>query len=316
MDYACDVDIYSNDWVFTGVGKLASGVTLSQATAAVGPIWRAVLERASTQTLAGKSIRLSDVPNFALPYDRTRIGAGRLAVLASSLAAVVIAVTLANLTGLLMIRVLRRRSADATRVALGGSPWLASRAVGIEAILVGVVAALLALAILQMTGRLLTALVPWPAGTPALSVFRLSTDLVLMIAMSGLGFGTLAAILPAYCCRPTTLTNDLTSRSAQTPRVRSQALVIIPQVALTTAVMMIAAPVGISAMRDELAGPGYDLDKLTYARFISPSPARCHQTTLAWQGAWAERRLTQERILANLAQVGSVSAALSSGTPF
>jgi hypothetical protein len=113
-DYACDIDL-STQWVFTGVGRLSPTITPTQAEAAIWQVWRGMLERDSPGQSAGRSMRVSSTPSFAIPTDRTRIGAGRIALLTLGLATVLLAVTLINLSGLLMLRVVRRLPDDAIR---------------------------------------------------------------------------------------------------------------------------------------------------------------------------------------------------------
>lgn len=236
-------------------------------------MWRAILERDSPDLLVGRSIRLSSTPNFAVPFDRTRIGVARLALLASGLAVVVTVATLSNLAGLLMLRAIRRRPSDATRVAIGGGPWLASRAVLTEALTLGVAAAILALLLQHATSGLLGAVLSLPAENLVTPDSGRGHYSAAMLLASCLLSGLLAGVLPAYHCRPTALATEVAGRAAHAPRLRNQALVLIPQVALATAVMMIAATVGVSVLRDERTAPGYDVDNLTYARFELPGPA-------------------------------------------
>lgn len=313
-DYACDLDMYSF-WAFTGIGRLANGVTFKQAEAAVETIWRTILDHNSPGLSARRSIRLSSTPNFALPHDRSRIGVSRVAVLASALAVVVIVVTLANLSGLLMLRAARRRPADATRVALGGGPWLASRTVLVEGLTIGGAAAVIALVLMRATVAAIQASVELPVDTSGIPLGRTNYSSALLCGSCVL-FGLLAGVLPAYQCRPATLTNELAGRSAQAPRLRNQLLIVVPQVALATAVMIIALAVGFSVLRIEMADPGYDVDKLVYARFVLPTPATCNQDRQTLRAARQDIRVTVDRVLLNVTQVMDGQGAVSSGMPF
>jgi predicted permease len=313
-DYACDIDL-SAQWMFTGVGRLSPRVTPTQAEAAIWQTWRAMLERDLPGRSAGRSMRVSSTPSFAIPTDRTRIGAGRIALLTLGLATVLLAVTLTNLSGLLMLRVVRRLPDDAIRVSLGAAPWRASRVVLIDALTIGVAAAVVAPLLMQAVAVAFDATVPPPLRGSLVAATGGRATMAL-VSVTCVVLGLLSAALPAYHCRPGASRTRPGVRSATMPRLRHQAVVIVPQVALTTAVMMIAAAVAVSAMRIERSAPGYDVDKMAYARFSWPFPSVCREDASALQASFRDSSIATARILASLNELGPGRAAVSSATPF
>jgi predicted permease len=310
-DYACDIDLL-DDSIFTGIGKLAGDVTRTQAQAATEAVWRAV----RAKQFANNTVRVSFTPNFRIPFDRTRLGAERLAFLASGLAGVVLVVSLANLAGLLMLRAIRRRSSDATRVVLGGGPWLASRTVLAEGAAIGIAGAVLSVPLLHTAAGALRASFPAVAEASTTSALHPSLFVDLTLATSCLLFGCLAGLLPAYHSRPTKLIDLLHRVPHQVPRLKNQAVVVVPQVALATAVMMVAATVVVSVVRTEVSTPGYAVDQLVFARFGLPTPARCNHTMLSLDQTGRDINRTAGRIYTNLQQWAAGRSALSSSTPF
>jgi predicted permease len=313
-DYACDVDL-SAQWVFTGVGRLSPTITPAQAEAAIWQVWRSMLERDVPGGSADRSIRISSTPSFAIPTDRTRIGAERVALLTLGLAMVLLAATLINLSGLLMLRVVRRLSDDAIRTSLGADPWRASRVVLIEALMVGVAAAVIAPLVMHAVAGTFDATVPTSLqGTLVAATGSRATTVLVSVGCVLLGL--LSAALPAYHCRPGVSRTQPGAQSAAMPRLRHQAVIIVPQVALTTAVMMIAAAVAVSVMRIERSAPGYDVDKIAYARFIWPFPSVCRQDASTLQAAFRDSRIATMRILTSLSEIDPGRVAVSSATPF
>jgi hypothetical protein len=260
-------------------------------------------------------MRVSSTPSFAIPTDRTRIGAGRIALLTLGLATVLLAVTLINLSGLLMLRVVRRLPDDAIRASLGATPWRASRVVLIEALMIGVAAAVIAPLLMQAAAGAFEATVPAPLRG-ALIAATGSRATTALVSVACVLLGLVSAALPAYHCRPGASRTQPGTRSATMPRLRHQALVIVPQVALTTAVMMIAAAVAVSAMSVERSAPGYDVDRMAYVRFSVPFPSACRQDASTLQAAFRDSSVATARILASLSELGPSRVAVSSATPF
>lgn len=316
-DYACDVDLYSDNWFFTAVGTLRAGVTLAQAESATTTAWRHSIDRRLPGRLPGRSLRISEAPSFALPLDRSRLGIERLSVLALGLAGLVVVTSLSNLSGLLMLRAVRRRRADATKYALGGGRWLATGTVCVEAAIIGTVTALAApVAILMLTSALAAAM---DVPSDVLDVLTGQSGNASSLGLGGacLIGSLLAAVVPAYHCRPRVIAEWAVGRADLPPRLGlGQALVIIPQVVTATVVMMLAATFGAAAAKVETVEPGYAVDELVVARYLLPGEPRCRQTIERARAATVEREAVEARLLGAMATLSGSRGALTSGPPF
>jgi len=316
-DYACDVDLYSDNWFFTVLGTLRAGVTLAQAESAATAAWRHSMERRLPGRLAERDLRISPAPSFALPLDRSRLGIERLSVLAAGLAGLVIVTALSNLSGLLMLRAARRRRADATKYALGGGRWLATGTVIVEAAVIGTVTGVVAPLVMLLCTTALAAAMDVPPDVRDVLIGRSGSISSLVLGGACLIGGLLAAIVPAYHCRPRMIAAWAVGRADLPPQLGlGQALVIIPQVVTATVVMVLAATFGAAAARVETVEPGYALDELVVARYLLPGEPRCRQTIEWARAASAQQEAVETRLLAAMATLSGARGALTSGTPF
>jgi len=213
------------------IARLRPGATWEQADSELARAWDPYIQRFS-QRNPGQRLAFHTVP-----LQQGQTGSLRPRVLVLMLAAgFILMIACANLAGLTLLRVLRRTSEIATRIALGASRWHIQRQLWVENLLLALIGGAAGTCVGFLALRGLLALLP----AQFLPVSSVPLDLrVLSFALSvSLATSVLFGMLPALATRRLHLRSAIAGRATsakQTLRLR-QAL-IAGEIALTVVLL-------------------------------------------------------------------------------
>jgi predicted permease len=250
------------------IGRLNAGVDHARAVAAVRTLGES-LRRANHPTVMDWSLTLLDSRRVRLPFDpRGQIVPERLAAGLMAVAGVVLVIAVANLAGMLLARGVTRRTEMALRLTLGGSRWQVARRLLTESSILaaagGVSGVLLAkLLLIVFMDQTPSGFGRYEAVPTTLDV---SIDPIVLVYTSVLciGVALLVGLGPARQAWKTDLLSALASGLAAAPpkrtRVRLRHLVLVPQVCLSTALLLVAGVLARPLIEAERVDPGYNAD--------------------------------------------------------
>ena len=289
---------------FEPIARLRDGATWQQADAE--------MNRALARSLRVLSFAKNNPGEqrtyYFVPLQKAETDALRPRVLALMLAAgFILLIACANLAGLTLVRMLRRTSELATRLALGASPWQVQRQLWIENLLLALLGGAAGVEIGFLALRGLLALLPQhflPVAKVSLDSRVLAFTLSLTLLTSVL-FG----MLPALVTRKVDLRSSIASRTviaAGTVRLR-QAL-IAGEVALTVVLIAAAGLLIRTLIHLETMPPGFNPNGVIAAK-ASLDNVRYHDPA-------AFRKLLDESLAAMREIPGVQSAALGLTLPY
>jgi macrolide transport system ATP-binding/permease protein len=239
---------------FELIARLRDGATWQQANTETNRAWARSLR---VQRFA-KNNPGAHRTYYYVPLQKSETNTLRPQVLALMLAAgFILLIACANLAGLTLVRMLRRTSEIATRLALGASPWQVQRQLWIENLLLAVIggAAGIEVGFLALRGLLL--LLPehfLPVATVSLDSSVLAFTLLLTLVTSIL-FG----MLPAFTTRRVDLRSSIASRTAiSAGTVRLRQALIAGEVALTVVLLAAAGLLIRTLVHLETMPPGFN----------------------------------------------------------
>ena len=175
----------NGSWSHSMIGRLKPGVTSAQALQDAAPVAREI-ERGFPAGMGGLHIH-----PVAVPLTESTVAEARPLVRTLFLAvAVVLFIACANLAGLLLVRVIRRRREISVRLALGASGAAVVRQSMVEALLLSVGGGLLGLALASIALRVGIKILP--ESLPRVSEIGLDWKVV--------GFALLLAVLTGLFC--------------------------------------------------------------------------------------------------------------------
>jgi predicted permease len=217
---------------FSGIIRLRDGATWQQADSQINRAFHARIARFNSR-FPGGSVYYYTVP---LQTGETReIGPEALALMAS--AGLILLIACANLAGLTLVRVLRRQSEIATRLALGATSWQIQRQFWIENLLLALIGGAFGLGTGFLALRGLMHLLP-EHFLPVASV-PLDGRVLAFTAGVSLLTSIFFGMLPALTTRKVDLRSAIASRAVAAGGVRLRQALIAGEVALT--VVLLAA---------------------------------------------------------------------------
>lgn len=239
---------------FRAIVRLRDGANWQQADAEINRAWGRSLR---AQQLARDNPGLH-MTYYAVPLQRAETDSLRPEVLALMLSAgFILFIACANLAGLTLMRMSRRTSEIATRLALGGSRWRIQRQLWIENALVALAGGAAGLGVGSLALRGLLLLLPehfLPVASVPLDTVVLGFTLALSLLTSVL-FG----MLPALATRKLDLRSSMASRSvigAGSGRLRQG--LIAGEVALTVVLLAAAGLLIRTLIHLETLPPGFN----------------------------------------------------------
>ncbi len=181
----------AGDWNFHMIGRLQPSTSLAAAQASVARVTQEVM-RGFPAAMA--SLRMHAVVE---PLDQATVAQARPLVRTLFLAvSVVLLMACANLAGLLLVRVIRRRREFAVRLALGASTAAVLRQTLLETLTLSVAGGLLGLALASLSLRI--GLNFLPETLPRISSIGLDWPVAAFAMLLALATGLLCGVVPTF----------------------------------------------------------------------------------------------------------------------
>ncbi len=189
-------------WAYEMVGRLKPGVTAAQAQQ------DAVAGAQEIMRSFPPALRSRRVHPSVEPLDETTVAQARPLIRMLSLAVVVVLfIACANLAGLLLVRVIRRRREISVRLALGASPAAVLRQSLVEALLLSIAGGLLGLALAAVALRVGVRLLP--ETLPRISSIGLDWKVVAFAFGLAVLTGLVCGVIPAFAAAHTEVNEAL-----------------------------------------------------------------------------------------------------------
>ena len=246
---------------FACIVRLRDGATWQEADAQINRVW---LNRAGRYELGGHPG--AHLTYHSVPLQKGQTDSLRPQVLALMFAAgFILLIACANLAGLALVRMLRRTSEVATRLALGASSWQIQQLFWIENLLLAMVGGAVSIGVGFLALKQLLLLLPehfLPVASVSLDG-RVMSFTLLVSVLTSLLFG----ILPALVTRRVDLRSSIANRTvARAGSLRFRQSLIAGEVALT---VMLLAGSGLlirSLIHLESLPPGFNPNGIIVAK--------------------------------------------------
>jgi putative ABC transport system permease protein len=313
------------------IGRMRTGVTLDQARAAIAvqneQMWRESLARLSSSLRRsfGATERRGPNPMVLLPILDVRTPASpddelvpiRLAASVAMVVALVLLVAAANIAGLLSARGLARAQEVAVRRALGASGARLVRQLTTEGVMLATAGGTVGLVLASWLLRL------YRAYTPQRYVVAAAFDTHVLLFVLGLCVivGSLVSIAPALQTRRINVVAMLTGTSGPTARSRRWLRhgIVVPQIAASLLLLLVAGMHLRTLAPIEMAHPGYDVEHVTVLSigYTEPLSANFEPPSAAREAERAERARRFFRELTNRIEgvPNGAAIALASNVP-
>lgn len=315
----------SQRYVGGPIGRMKPGVSFEQVQAffaAIVPEWRQErINRARTSSKTPedferrrRSIEASSFPLYRatdtrMPFnpEGRLIPAGLLAGMVA-VVALVLLIAAANIAGLLMARGVARTGEVAVRRALGAGVARLSRQLMTESVVLAMAGGAIGLFVAYTLVGLFRAYTP--------SRFAVAVGLdwrVLLFAVAiCIGAGIVVGLAPALQAARVNVLEALSNGVAGTRRVRSRLRhwIVIPQIALTMVLLLVAAVHARTLLQVERADPGYRTDGLVVMSIGRWEPVPYYGRATAAEQEEGARKMRQfyRNVLAAVSQLPQVTA--------
>ncbi len=294
-------------WAYQMIGRLKPGVSPEQAQQDAE---RVAQQTSRTFPPAMASLRIHA---SVKPLSEVTVAAARPLVNTLFLAvAVVLSIACANLTGLLLVRVIRRRHEIAVRLALGARGAAVLRQSLLEAMLLSVAGGFLGLAFASTALRVGLSFLP--ESLPRVSAISLDWKVILFAVSTAILTGFACGVLPAYAASRTGV-NDALKESGRTGspgggHARLRSILVVGQLAVALVLMTASGLLLRSYDKLRSVDLGFRADHLLTVSFGLP-----HQqySTQASVDAFDAALLTRLRQLPGVKAVGLTNLLPASG---
>ena len=288
---------------FESITRLRDGATWQEADAEINRAWLNRSQRYELRDNPG-----AQVTYHSVPLQQGLTDSLRPQVLALMLAAgFIVLIACANLGGLTLVRVLRRSSEVAARLALGASPWQIQKQFWIEALVLALVGGIAGVSVGYVALRALLGFLPehfLPVGDVSLDGRALAFTAAISLLTSVL-FG----MLPAFTARRFDLRSAIASRAVTgAHQLGLRQTLIVAEVALTVVLLAAAGLLIRTLVHLQTLPAGFDATGVMTAK-ASLDDARFHD-------AAAFRKLLAESITAMRQIPGVEHAAVGLSVPY
>ena len=288
---------------FECITRLRDGATWQEADAEINRVWSVRAHRYELQNSLG-----AQVTYYSVPLQKGETDSLRPQVLALMLAAAfILLIACANLAGLTLVRMLRRATEVATRLALGASHWQIQKQFWIENLLLALVGGVVGIGMGLATLRGLLLLLPehfLPVAHVPLDGRVMAFTLAVSLLTSVL-FG----MLPALTARNVDLRSSIASRAvAGGGSVRLRQGLIAGEVALTVVLLAASGLLIRTLVHLETLPPGFNPNGVIVAK-ASLDDVRFHDPA-------AFRKLLDEGTAAMRKIPGVQNAAVGLSLPY
>ncbi|HKW34729.1 MAG TPA: ABC transporter permease [Candidatus Acidoferrum sp.] len=237
---------------FHAISRLRDGATWQEANAQVNRAWAIRAQQIE------KSIPGAKVTYYSVPLQKGQTDSLRPKVLALMLAAgFILLIACANLAGLTLVRMLRRTSEVATRLALGASSWQIQRQFWIENLLLALIGGAVGTCVGFLGLRGLLLLLPddyLPVASVPLDA-RVMTFTLTVSVLTSVLFG----MLPALVARKVDLRSSMADRTvSRRGSLRLRQALLAGEVALTVVLLAGSGLLIRSLIHLETLPPGFN----------------------------------------------------------
>ena len=248
---------------FEPIFRLRDGSTWQQADAQLSQL------HSLTSRMLEKKFPGAQVSYYAVPLQQSLAVETRApAMILMSAVGFVLLVACANLAGLALVRVGRRDSEIATRLALGATRWAILRQFWIESLLLTTAGVLTAVLVGGLTLQLMNRRIPH--GFLPVGGVSLDARVLLFTAAAGIGASLFFGLLPALSARRIDVQSTLASggsRSiAQAGGTRTRYALIVGEVALTVVLLTVAGLLIRTLVYLRTLPPGFNPENVVVAK--------------------------------------------------
>jgi predicted permease len=248
---------------FDAIVRLKDGATWQQVDAQLSQL------QSLTSRTVQKKFPGAQVSYYAVPLQQSLAVETRApAMILMSAVGFVLLVACANLAGLALVRVGRRDSEIATRLALGAAKWAILRQFWIESLLLTIVGVLAAILVGGLTLQLMNRRIP--QGFLPIGGVSLDARVLLFTAAAGIAASLFFGLLPALSVRRINVQSVLASggsRSvAQSGGTRTRYALIIGEVALTVVLLTVAGLLVRTLVYLRTLPPGFNPQNVVVAK--------------------------------------------------
>ena len=246
---------------FDAIVRLRDGATWQRADGEVNSAWSMRTGKYELDHNPG-----AHVTYYSVPLQQGQSARLRPQVLSLMLAAgLILLIACANLAGLSLVRMMRRTSEVATRLALGGSRWQIQKQLWVENLLLALVGGSLGVGVGFVALRGLLVLLPQnvlPVNNVSLDIRVLAFTLMLSLLTS-----ILCGMLPALMTRKVDVRSSMTSRAvAGSGSLRLRQSLIAGEVAVTVVLLAASGLLIRSLIHLESLTPGFNPDGVIAAK--------------------------------------------------
>jgi predicted permease len=248
---------------FRPIMRLKDGATWQQADTQLNRL-QSLTSRVLERKFSGAQISY-----YAVPLQQSLAVETRMpAMILMSAVGFVLLVACANLAGLALVRIGRRDSEIATRLALGATRWAILRQFWIESLLLTTASVLAALLVGGLTLQLMNRRIPH--GFLPVGGVSLDARVLLFVAAAGIGASLFFGLLPALSARridvQATLASGGSRSIAQAGGTRTRYALIVGEVALTVVLLTVAGLLIRTLVYLRTLPPGFNPENVVVAK--------------------------------------------------
>jgi macrolide transport system ATP-binding/permease protein len=284
------------------IARLGNGATWQQADAEINRAWAGEARNLASENHAAR------VSFYSVPLQQGETATLRPKALVLMLAAgLILLIACANLAGLTLVRVARRTSEIATRLALGASRWQIERQLWVENLVLAVAGGAAGVGVGFVALRGLLSLLP--LGYLPVAAVPIDGTVLAFTLFASLLTSVLFGMLPALATRRIDLRSSMASRGVgDTERQRLRQTLIAGEVALTVLLLAGSGLLVRTLVRLEILPPGFNPHGVM--------TAKASLNDVRYQDPASFRKLLDESTAAMRRIPGVESAAVGLSLPF
>jgi predicted permease len=260
-------DQYAGFWGYHLIARLKHGVSVPQAAQDADRVARQIMS-GFPPSMSAIHIRgdVASLRDFFLSDVRPILATLFLAV------AVVLLIACANVSGMLLVRAIRRRREYAVRLALGARPAVIIREAIVEGLLLSVVGGLLGLAFAASAIR--ASLHFLPDAMPRIDSISLDGTVAAFALVLAVATGVLCSLAPAFAALRTNLLESLKESgrtgTGASSHVWLRSILVVSEVAIALVLLTVSGAFLKSFQNMRAVDPGFRPDHVLVASYQLP----------------------------------------------
>ncbi|HEV3042195.1 MAG TPA: ABC transporter permease [Candidatus Angelobacter sp.] len=251
-------------WGYNMVARMKQGITATQAATDVDRVAQQIMRdfppSMSALRIRGDTtlLRESVVANVSKLLRYLLVGVF-----------VVLLIACVNVSGLLLVRAIRRRREDAVCLALGAGSGVIVRKAIFEGMVLSVFGAVLGLAL--AAGVIRTSLYLLPDSMPRISSISMDTTVATFALLVGLASGILCSLAPAFAALRTNLIESLKEGGPSTTGATShswlRSALVVAEIAVALILVILSTAFLRSFQKMRAVNPGFSVDHVLVAHY-------------------------------------------------